>query len=497
MKTIFRLFLLFIPLFLFKTLPAQTWAPFTPPPTTSVLWDVYAANGNSAWAVGNSATVLQWNGTAWQTHSLAPVISQRFGVWAAPGNTAVYVVGTTTGSQIHRYNGTTWSNITADVGWGSGSIRSVWGSAANDVWICGGSGKVFRFNGSTWSAKNAGVPAALSGNRIWGTDANNIWLVGSTGGDNTGVILKWNPGTDAWVTQATGLPAVKAIWGSSPTNMWAAGGNGAAQQGKIFRMSGSSWSDASPADSYASFYHLGGRDASNIWAVGYNGVMYKYNGSNWSVHLSGVATDINAVAAGVSGAGARLWTAGFGDAGVNPLRFAIEGVLPLRWQSFTAQPAGNNVLLKWSTAMEQNTASFVVEHHSGNQQWKQIASLPAAGNSSQPTAYQFIHTAANNGDNYYRIQQLDKDAAFSYSNTVRLQMQKQASQLQLVNNLVDKGLLQINVQSPQYISIYDMQGRQLQRHHVAAGLQSIDISKLAAGRYTLAGAAERIAFIVP
>lgn len=497
MKNFIRLFAGLLSLLFSLHIQAQPWVPFSPKPTSNVLWDVYATDANNAWAVGNNATVLQWNGSAWISHTIqAGFTSQRFGVWASSASD-VYVVGISTGNQIHHYDGSSWTNIGTSVNWGTGSIRSVWGSSANDVWITGTNGRVFRMQNNSWSSKSSGVPATLSGLRIWGTDAGNIWLIGSTGASNTGTILKWNEGSQSWDTQASGLAAIKGIWGSGPSAMWAAGGNGAAQQGKIYRLIGATWTDASPAGSYASFYHIGGSNAYNIWAVGYNGLMYKYNGSSWAAESAFVTTDINAVAAGASGTtGSRLWTAGYGDATVNPLYTTVQGVLPLTWQSFTAHSSGNAVILNWTTATEQNTRSFEVEHSTGNNRWTAIATLPAAGNSNQLTHYTNTHFQPQPGDNYYRIRQADLDGQSSYSKTLVVRTDNAGAALRLLNNPVKNKMAELNINSKQLVKVIDMQGRELKRQTLAAGYQTIDLGGLAPGIYILAGEKDRISFIV-
>jgi|GEM_PF-1479762 len=491
MKNLARLSLFSLSLLISSISRAQTWAAFTPQPTTSVLWDVYATSAINAWAVGNNATVLKWNGTTWTSHTLpGGIVSQRFGVWASATTSTVYVCGITTGSQLHKYDGTTWTNETAATGWGTGSMRSVWGSSDNDVWITGGAnggvGRVFRYNGSTWVNRNAGISNTYSGNRIWGLNSTHIWTVGSTGAANTGVIYKWNEATTSWDLQASGLPAIKAIWGTDINNMYAVGGNGSTAQGKIYKLSGSTWVDVTPAGTFASFYHVFGSSASNIWAAGYNGVMYKYNGTTWAAHNSGVTTDINAVASGTTNTNAVIWTAGYGDGTVNPLRTSSLTVLPLKWNSFTAQLSGNSVLLKWATAAQENTSSFEIEHADGNNNWTVIGSVNASR--STESIYAFTHYNPLKGKNNYRIRQTDIDGRSSYSSIAIVNITDAVATLQVMKNPAKNGVLQLKSTAAQSIRIFDMQGREVINQQVAAGNVHMDISRLSAGTYVVSNA---------
>lgn len=93
----------------------------------------------------------------------------------------------------------------------------------------------------------------------------------------------------------------------------------------------------------------------------------------------------------------------------------ISNALPVNWASFDLIKQSSAVLLKWSTLTEVNTQSFIVEKSADGKDFEQIYSVAAAGNSNALHNYRFTDNNPLKGSNYYRIKQIDKDGAFSYS----------------------------------------------------------------------------------
>lgn len=465
-------------------LKAQVWAPVSPQPSQQVMWDVFALNATNAWATGNNGRIVRWNGSTWSESEPLGTSSQRFAIWAADVNT-VYVGGISTGNQLHRFNGTSWENLLSPTNWfGSGSIRSIWGTAANNVWIAGSLGRIFHWNGTTWTARNAGISATFSPSRIWGTNAANMWAVGATGGTNTGTIYKWN-GVDAWVEQLSGVPTVKGIWGSSATNMWAVGGTGGSNPGQIYRLSGSTWT-LQTTTTYT-LNHIYGSNSSNIWAAGNSGALHYYNGTSWVIQASGRTDHIYAVAVGKTGSSNRLILAGEGSASINPLLTATMTIstLPVTWKNFTYQYNGKDVLLNWTTLSEINADRFELEHKYEAGEWTLLAETAAAGNAVSETSYDYKHEKPVAGKHYYRIRQVDIDGKSSYSKTLYALIGEDRQSLRIGANPVKNNQLQLDSDTGELISIFDLQGRELIKQRITAGRTFIDVSQLRAGTYVL------------
>ncbi len=90
-------------------------------------------------------------------------------------------------------------------------------------------------------------------------------------------------------------------------------------------------------------------------------------------------------------------------------------VLPIELLSFEAKAAGDNVLVRWSTATEQGTSHFTVERSADGLGFTPIGTLNAAGNSTSTIDYHLIDRSPLWGLNYYRLQGSDLDGSHSYS----------------------------------------------------------------------------------
>ncbi|MBS1730566.1 MAG: zinc-dependent metalloprotease [Bacteroidetes bacterium] len=101
---------------------------------------------------------------------------------------------------------------------------------------------------------------------------------------------------------------------------------------------------------------------------------------------------------------------------INNKDITIKGSLPVTWLSFTAEKSGaNTVLLNWSTANELNNDHFEVERSNDGSNFAMITSIKAGSNPNQVQQYAYTDKAAMQGDNYYRIKQVDLDGRFTYS----------------------------------------------------------------------------------
>ncbi|OGU33863.1 MAG: hypothetical protein A2068_03110 [Ignavibacteria bacterium GWB2_35_6b] len=145
----------------------------------------------------------------------------------------------------------TW---TADTLTRAGSIqtlmRSIWGSSANNIYICGHNddayGKIWHYDGKEWeyidSTQN--IRQQFGGanyQAVHGTAANNVWTVGYSGTIYQGqeysipFILEYN-GTNWKKHQVNTRSAVYSVHAASPNEVWACGADGI-----VYHYDGSGW----------------------------------------------------------------------------------------------------------------------------------------------------------------------------------------------------------------------------------------------------------------
>ena len=94
--------------------------------------------------------------------------------------------------------------------------------------------------------------------------------------------------------------------------------------------------------------------------------------------------------------------------------------LPIQLVSFDAKKENKIVRLFWMTASETNNDYFSVERSTNGNEFKQIAKVKGAGNSTIVKVYAAEDLDPKEGFSYYRLKQTDYDGGFTYSKTVAI-----------------------------------------------------------------------------
>jgi hypothetical protein len=97
------------------------------------------------------------------------------------------------------------------------------------------------------------------------------------------------------------------------------------------------------------------------------------------------------------------------------INFNDPAPLPITLLSFQAKPVGKQVELNWTTASELNNKLFEVQHATDGLKFATIGMLNGMGTTSTPHSYEMIHTNPVNGNNFYRLAQVDYDNTKTYS----------------------------------------------------------------------------------
>jgi hypothetical protein len=217
--------------------------------------------------------------------------------------------------------------------------------------------------------------------------------------------------------------------------------------------------------------------AANLRLVGWNGTAW--------IDLSGGAT--------ASGNTENSTLSGTIPAGITITAIAIGSnsfILPVELLSFTVQTGQNcDMVIRWSTASEQNSAYFEVERSSMNNQYIPIVRITAAGNSNQVRQYQVIDKHAINGLNYYRIKQVDMDGRISYSSIRTINSICAGTQDIFVYPTITNGPVTIQL-APGHeqikLKVYNAVGQPMIVTEQGVGLyRNLDLSKLPAGIYII------------
>lgn len=173
----------------------------------------------------------------------------------------------------------------------------------------------------------------------------------------------------------------------------------------------------------------------------------------WNVTTSGITNPTCGVTftyvdADINGTEGNIWTAKYdapnwdllnaANAGTNQLTGTVTGfsdftggeqtALPVELISFSASLQNRIVRLKWKTATEVNNYGFEIERSTSasGKDWMKIGFVEGTGTSNTPRNYdyndQLTETLLRSGKVYYRLHQLDRDGAESYSNVVEVHL---------------------------------------------------------------------------
>jgi len=96
---------------------------------------------------------------------------------------------------------------------------------------------------------------------------------------------------------------------------------------------------------------------------------------------------------------------------------SVSTPLPLTLISYTAtlDRDGADVNIDWETATEQNNRYFILQHSGDGKTWSDLDTVaPASPNSSTPRSYTYADKAPLDGDNFYRLTEVDENGAVNY-----------------------------------------------------------------------------------
>ncbi len=171
------------------------------------------------------------------------------------------------------------------------------------------------------------------------------------------------------------------------------------------------------------------------------------------------------------------------------------GGLPIELLSFDAKLMGDQVELTWVTATEINNDYFTVEKSNGKE-FKQIAIISGAGNSSTTKYYSKIDYEPFVGTSYYRLKQTDYDGKFAYSDIVSITYEPEIS-IDDDNEIIifpnpSGGQFSVVVRNPSEkvtLFLYDAKGKLVYNESYAADEENsthhVKLENLAQGVYYL------------
>ena len=170
------------------------------------------------------------------------------------------------------------------------------------------------------------------------------------------------------------------------------------------------------------------------------------------------------------------------DADANdPLRVSCGNVLANSFISFTATPLKEQVQLNWSVPSNANTRYYEIQHSTDAVHFTVINKIVSTG-TNENYSYTDLHAAQ--GNNYYRLKQVDVNGKYLYSKIVSVNIN--GSGAFKIYPTIAASTIHVSVsQTPSTIIIFNITGKAVKTVSLNNTEQDINISNLPAGNYII------------
>lgn len=155
--------------------------------------------------------------------------------------------------------------------------------------------------------------------------------------------------------------------------------------------------------------------------------------------------------------------------------------LPVELLHLTVKKEGQFALLEWQTAIELNNSHFEIEWSTDGIRFEHIDDVEGEGVSGQMQNYEYLHMEISDGNNYYRLRQVDFDGQYAYSNIILLKTEATNTPLKVYPNPTT-GLVTIETKGEATIFITNIYGQQVRQVNIS-GKQDLNLSYLPEGIY--------------
>ncbi len=109
----------------------------------------------------------------------------------------------------------------------------------------------------------------------------------------------------------------------------------------------------------------------------------------------------------------RVWEYESNSTGTFKILVSTPQALPIVLNYFDGVTYPLFNVLRWSTESEKNSDYFLIQRSSDGNEWRNIVSKKAAGNSNEKINYSHIDSYVNNGYVYYKLIQYDIDGKYN------------------------------------------------------------------------------------
>ncbi|MEO8109235.1 MAG: T9SS type A sorting domain-containing protein [Ginsengibacter sp.] len=180
----------------------------------------------------------------------------------------------------------------------------------------------------------------------------------------------------------------------------------------------------------------------------------------------------------------------FNYVAIDNFTWTALAVLPLSLISYTAnlQPYGK-VKLNWQTASENNVSQFIISKSNDGRNFEKEAAFAATGSSNATANYGFIDNSPFQGVNYYRLEQVDLNGSAKTLGIKTVVVANRFSKPTVFPNpsrgesITLRSIISPN--TPNTYLISDLSGRIVRKGNVTSQEQTLDVSGLSSGKYSI------------
>jgi glucose/arabinose dehydrogenase len=176
------------------------------------------------------------------------------------------------------------------------------------------------------------------------------------------------------------------------------------------------------------------------------------------------------------------------------IKIVSDAVLPLKLISFNVLLLSNkSAELNWVTSSETNTLKFEIQKSEDSKYWENIGEINASRNSNENINYQFIDNEIKEGQNYYRLKQIDLDGKFDFSPIRQILIEN--TKVVLYPNPAESFIFYSSKQEDfENTNLYNLTGQKM-THLMKKATNGLDISLLPKGKYFLVSPTIKKTFI--
>lgn len=187
----------------------------------------------------------------------------------------------------------------------------------------------------------------------------------------------------------------------------------------------------------------------------------------------------------------KTYDLNFKEDGVNiyewMLQYSRNIVLPVTGLSVSARERNDKVEITWNTRAELNNKGFNVQHSADGLSFSTLGFVNSKSNNNNGFTYAFTDNIPYNGNNYYRVVQVDENGKTFNSPVVNVVIKVHRAFIIYPNPVQEQLNIQSNLNLENAkISIRDMNGRNVYETNISGiGNILVPVSNLAPGVYSV------------